>query len=232
MSRIRPEITLPGSRREPVPGPALVDGRLQVPGQQLPDALGPHAVPRVGAEQRVLDPRAEAPPAEALVLHFPEPGSLLGVEAPLEGEVGADPVGRLLLLPAVPGANHGVDDGRDEHAGGGAGRRALHRARAAALLPAEQASERRPGGRADDLVAALAGALPAQRLQRVLLGHVADLVAQHHGQLRLVLDMGQHAGGEVDPPVRQRGGVRVDVLHDAERERGRRRRLRRNQALA
>ena len=66
----------------------------------------------------------------------------------------------------------------------------------------------------------------------MLLNHVADLVAQHHGQLGLVVDMGQHAGRQVDPAVRQRGRVRVDVLYDPEREGGRCRGVRRDEALA
>ena len=70
-----------------------------------------------------------------------------------------------------------------EGAGGSA---ALHGWPGPAHLPTEQAAERRAGGRADDLVATLAGALSPERLQGVLLNRVADLVAQHHGQLGLV----------------------------------------------
>ena len=42
----------------------------------------------------------------------------------------------------------------------------------------------------------------------------------------------QHAGRQVDPAVRQRGHVRVDVLYDPEREGGRCRGVRRDEALA
>ena len=163
------------------------------------------------AEERVPDLRVEAPLSEPLVLLVPEAGRFVRVEASREGQLGADQVGRLLLLLAVLGADYGIDRHRGERAGRSADCGSLYCC---------------PG--ADDLVATLAGALSAERLQGVLLNHVA----QHHGQLGLVLDMRQHAGRQVDPAVRQRGGVRVDVLHDPEREGGRCRGVRRDEALA
>ena len=61
-------------RGEAVPGLFFVARRLEVPGEQGPDVLGADAVPRIGAEQGVLDLCAEAALAEPFVLAVPLAG--------------------------------------------------------------------------------------------------------------------------------------------------------------
>ena len=54
-----------------------------------------------------------------------------------------------------------------------------------------------------------------QRVDRVLAGDVADLVAEHAGQLRLVLDKAEGAARDVHEPARRRERVHaVGVQHD------------------
>ena len=90
-----------GARNQSTSSPLVVDRGLQIRSEQRPEILGPDAVPRMGAEERVSDLRAEASLPEPLVLPFPEPDRLLGVESPCQGELGADPVGLLLMLLAI-----------------------------------------------------------------------------------------------------------------------------------
>ncbi len=56
----------------------------------------------------------------------------------------------------------------------------------------------------------------ADLLHRVAVGDVADLVADHRGQLRLVVDRGHQPTGHVDEATRQREGVDRGVIHHVE----------------
>ena len=76
-----------GARNQSTTSPLVVDRGLQVRSEQRPEVLSPDAVPRMGAEERVSDLRAEASLPEPLVLPFPEPDRLLGVESPCQGEL-------------------------------------------------------------------------------------------------------------------------------------------------
>ena len=72
--------------------------------------------------------------------------------------------------------------------------------------------------RVDQRVLAARGSL---RSSGVALGHVADLVADHAGQLVLVVGQRQQAARHKDVSPRQRERVRLDLIDDVEHVRER-----------
>ena len=152
-----------GSRRETVSRLRLLDRRLEVVGEQGPEVLRPDAGARMGAEERMLDLRAEAPPPEPRVYcrsqnRAASSGSkprARASSAPIRSAsfscslLNLERITELIAVAAsapTPAPAYG----------------ALDRPAPAALLPAEETAERRAGAGADNLVTALPGALPAQ----------------------------------------------------------------------